>query len=751
MKNVEKKVKIELFTEGTFISAGTFAEAYAISREEISGPPNEKLAIMKWLRADAPQGGRDRFMNEIWALQRLQHPAIPKFISEGELEGRPYIVMSRAPGRSLRKRLLDPVGERGTFGEKWVLRVIVALLSAVCSAQAEGITHRDIKDDNVVCDDTAESVFLIDFGFCKGVSQPVDADSFFQVGAPRYSPPAKLRHPSVTHPTQDVFAIGVLAYLLLTNTYPWSVSSDQDHGFLADLMENSIPPEVTDLNSTVSFEMANLVSSLIIPDDQRRPDASISLARAKEIIASDNLRYPSHYTSKFPKVTRDPVHGDIRLTKNEVRLIDTSSFQRLRHIKQLGFANLAYMGAQHTRLAHSTGAMHVADRIMLSITDSSGISIDPEERLLVRTYALVHDITHMPYGHTLEDELGFFLRHDRNQARTERLLQRDIEFGSVLQSSSYGKAVFAELNAGEPTAALALARDIVDGHAGADVMDYIDRDSLYCGVDHQVDTAIYRQFNILPIGDHSAGPVKHLVTKVYGSRGLRIDATFAIESLLIQRFALFMKVYTHSAKLAAGAMLGKALQDVVSHYGPEEVEVMIETMGDDELILWLRDQSISESARHLAQGLLSRKLFVPIYAGEPVPIDDRNLNGYADAQQWQKDLKLDTPAGRDNAERIIALNAGVRESDVIIYWTRKAPGLQKIKYYFQEAPGLTPLHSRSSLNSRMVERHLSIWLIRIFVSPELPRDKKDNVRVAAEAFFGRPNLVRSRKQQREWF
>lgn len=744
-----KTVQLGLFQNATFINKGSFAEAYEVSRDDLNGSVESGPAIMKWLMVDAMPGGRDRFANESWALKRLDHSAIPKFIEEGELDGRPYIVMSRAPGRSLRQRLSEPVGERGTFGEQWVLRIMITLLSAVCSAQAAGITHRDIKDDNVVVNDDASSVFLIDFGFCKGMSQPIDADSFFQVGAPRYSPPAKLRHPSVTHATHDVFAIGVLAYLLLTNTYPWTVPPEQDHGFLAEMMESMTPPPVTDLNSTVSFELAGLVTSMIIPGDNRRPEAALALERANEIRASGQLRYPSHYTSKFPKVTRDPVHGDVRLTEREVRLLDAPSFQRLRSVKQLGFANLAYLGAQHTRLAHSVGAMHVADRIMLSIGDSSGSAIDPEERLLVRTYALCHDITHLPFGHTLEDELGFFPRHDRNIARAQRLLGRDDLLCEVLNSTTYGKAVLAELAASEPTPALSLARDIVDGHAGADVMDYIDRDSLFCGVDHQVDTAIFRQFNILPVAEHASDTIKHLVTKVYGSRGLRIDATFAIESLLTQRFALFMKVYTHAAKLAAGAMLGKAVQMVVAELGADAVEITLEQMGDDELLLWLKSQE-NETVRTLAEALLTRRLFQPVYTGEPVPSDDRTMGGYSTAQQWQEDLGLNTTQGRAEAERVIATNAGVSEGEVIIYWPRKAPGLQKIKHYIQEEPGKTPSQARSALNSRMVERHLSIWLIHVFVHPGLIGSKRENVRVASEAFFGQANLNRAKDERRSW-
>jgi HD superfamily phosphohydrolase len=60
-------------------------------------------------------------------------------------------------------------------------------------------------------------------------------------------------------------------------------------------------------------------------------------------------------------VVRDPVHGDIELTREELRVVDTAEFQRLRGIKQLGTAYLVYPGAMHTRFEHSIGTVHVMD------------------------------------------------------------------------------------------------------------------------------------------------------------------------------------------------------------------------------------------------------------------------------------------------------------------------------------------------------------------------------------------------------
>ena len=115
---------------------------------------------------------------------------------------------------------------------------------------------------------------------------------------------------------------------------------------------------------------------------------------------------------------RDPVHGDIELTRDELRLVDTAEFQRLRGIKQLGSAALVYPGAVHTRFEHSIGTLHVCDRLLDACNKNA--SRDPagchrvtdDERRILRAAALLHDVTHIPYGHNIEDQTGLLPRHD---------------------------------------------------------------------------------------------------------------------------------------------------------------------------------------------------------------------------------------------------------------------------------------------------------------------------------------------------
>ena len=132
------------------------------------------------------------------------------------------------------------------------------------------------------------------------------------------------------------------------------------------------------------------------------------------------------------KRNRDSIHGDVHWDELMVKIIDSPEFQRLDQIKQLGFAYLGYRGAKHSRLAHSIGAAHLARKILDHIRKNHeyfGIRF-PFERVsekLGKTdedkfnslkkiggyAALLHDISHIPFSHTLEDEFNeFYVKHD---------------------------------------------------------------------------------------------------------------------------------------------------------------------------------------------------------------------------------------------------------------------------------------------------------------------------------------------------
>ena len=102
---------------------------------------------------------------------------------------------------------------------------------------------------------------------------------------------------------------------------------------------------------------------------------------------------------KSSKIVRDPIHGNIKLKDHIVKLLESPEVQRLANIKQLGFAHLVFPGAHHTRLEHSLGAYQIASQI------SESLNLNEYQKDIVSCAALLHDIGHGPFSHTLESLL----------------------------------------------------------------------------------------------------------------------------------------------------------------------------------------------------------------------------------------------------------------------------------------------------------------------------------------------------------
>ncbi|HNU09071.1 MAG TPA: HD domain-containing protein, partial [Pyrinomonadaceae bacterium] len=246
------------------------------------------------------------------------------------------------------------------------------------------------------------------------------------------------------------------------------------------------------------------------------------------------------------KIYRDSVHNIIRLRTDSdegrllVRLIDTAEFQRLRRIRQLGLAHFAYQGAEHSRFAHSLGALHLATRTLAKLELS--YTIDPSDRIAVRCAALLHDIGHGAFSHVIEPILGF--RHE--EFTIDALLSDDTEVGRVLRdfSPDLSESVASIIRGDFKPRALA---QLVSSQLDVDRMDYLLRDSLMTG-------AKYGVFDLewiiksLEIDEES--------DRIYvAARGL-----YAVEDYLQARYYMFRQVYFHRTLRAAEAMLQALLR-----------------------------------------------------------------------------------------------------------------------------------------------------------------------------------------------
>lgn len=258
------------------------------------------------------------------------------------------------------------------------------------------------------------------------------------------------------------------------------------------------------------------------------------------------------------KIIRDPVHDVItfRLDTEVDRLLwsllQTPEFQRLRRVRQLGLANLAYPGADHSRYGHSVGVMEMCRRILDQLHRS--VAIDDADRLVVSAAALLHDLGHGPFSHVFERVSG--THHER---LTRRLIaEEDSSVRRVLaahDASLPGRvsavmAKGAEVSEGGVRRYL---RETISSQLDADRLDYLLRDDLMTG-------SRYGQYDLqwllrsLTVAGGGAG------ADGGGRLAVSYKGVSAVEGYLQARHHMYRNVYFHKVVRSAEGMLRLALQ-----------------------------------------------------------------------------------------------------------------------------------------------------------------------------------------------
>ncbi len=254
----------------------------------------------------------------------------------------------------------------------------------------------------------------------------------------------------------------------------------------------------------------------------------------------------------YKKYIHDHLHGLIRLTRTENRILETAYFQRLRWIKQLGFSFYIYPGATHTRFAHVLGVMHTMDQILKSIgisaADEKLYDSDYQDDTVLfhrsmRLAAMLHDIGSFPFSHTTE--LGY-INHWRRQlshglqpkhdAHHENLSQQiltktDFPGGitRILKEDGLNPDHIAKIIKGESKDFL--SNQLMHSDIDSDRMDYLLRDALNTGIHY----GTYDK-NIL---------LQNMVVKEYKGKKIlcfQEQALTAIEYFLISRYSWYSNI-----------------------------------------------------------------------------------------------------------------------------------------------------------------------------------------------------------------
>lgn len=354
---------------------------------------------------------------------------------------------------------------------------------------------------------------------------------------------------------------------------------------------------------------------------------------------------------------RDPVHGDVELTHEELRLIDTAGFQRLRGVKQLGTANLVYVGATHSRFEHSIGTVEMVERLLDAVDrnaerePASCHKVTHEERRILRVAALLHDVTHIPFGHNIEDQTGLLERHDV-PARYRRELG-DTELGEALAGLGIRDEVLSILT-GEGPEVPPFWRQVLSDTIDADLMDYLRRDAYYTGLELRYDDRVRNYFRV-------GRREQRMFVDCEKGGMLREDISSELLRMLETRYHFSERVYYHHAKISAGALIARMVEAALRS-GAIDAETLMRST-DESLLLDLERADLGDAAETArlrrfmrafrGRRLPKRVLVLPAYANAGV--QDELLArffgpGSAEVRrQWELELEQEAKArfGKD--------------------------------------------------------------------------------------------------------
>jgi uncharacterized protein len=373
---------------------------------------------------------------------------------------------------------------------------------------------------------------------------------------------------------------------------------------------------------------------------------------------------------------RCPVHGFITVSPWEREIIRQSPFQRLRRIRQLGWTDQVYPGAMHTRFEHSLGVMQTITGAYDSVVRNSHDLLIAEgyrdeglgrDRILVRLSALLHDVGHGPFSHAAEelmppDGTGGRYKHERYSAAAIRRHFTDVIDNNPVNRLNWRITAdeVARFVEGRYEGGAAFWRVLLTGHADADRMDYLLRDSYHVGVQYgryDLERLVQTACAIPPDGEH----------------GLRVGVTeggaHAAESLVIARYMMFTQVYFHKTRVAYDHHLRGALREMLDEGQfppPEEIDAYLDW--DDWKVLGLL--KAGEGGEH-GRRLMERDHYREVYHTPEAPAREdleelgrvrKALGGLLAAEEtaqtsWYRIEKGDIPILREHQpHRVVPLS-----------------------------------------------------------------------------------------------
>ena len=442
------------------------------------------------------------------------------------------------------------------------------LIKQVCSGMAhynsKGIMHKDIKPENIRYSSEDDTFIIVDFGFAKETSSPQDY---------------------ATIPRVDLLD---LASIQERNYDKYDMFQ------FCKMLKDLLPSFLNDYSNFNEIQAA--IERGCDSNLKKRYDDIQTFYNTIKHFFSEHWKFqlrinewctPDNF-GKFDSKLRIPVSDSLLLFKEIRDIMDTPEFQRLRGVRQLGPTFFVFPGANHTRFEHSLGVYSLALRYvekLISLPNFRYLCEPLSQNLKVFILsALLHDIGHYPYSHWVE-EIDVFhndLKLPRHEERAKNILNTNGELKTVIETTWKTNVQDVTNLISNSHSSNETLCSLLDSVIDIDKLDYLQRDSVHCGVNYGKGIDIERFLDSLWVDPNT----KRICLTEKGKAPLL--------SILSARNIMFHTVYWHKTVRACEAMFKRFFFEYIKKTAEtnkndkstiqREIETMFSKSDDDFVI-----------------------------------------------------------------------------------------------------------------------------------------------------------------------
>lgn len=399
----------------------------------------------------------------------------------------------------------------------------------------------------------------------------------------------------------------------------------------------------------------------------------------------------------------DPIlEKRMEFTDKEAKIINSPTFQRLRRIKQLRSAYVAYPSATHTRFEHSLGVCYLT-KIILEVIEKNGFTFDKTDKFIIPIIGLLHNITHTPFAFSLQEHLNLFPHYNSKNKYLARF--NDIKLEEIIGKENTETVLNTLTTNSHVELEKPYYKQIIRDVVGSNMSDYLLRDAFYIRPDKRFDyERIIAQNCILTYQND----------KYYLGLDLQssLEILYELFNLLWIRYIFCNSIYFYPVVVAADAMIGKAFRKLIKDYNINDD--FFYHRSDEEVIQFLVDHK-DQIIKYLGNRLKNRDLFGKAYQIKRNEIDLAHFSKIITYLRGKSNASLVA-----NIEEIIAKEANVSSREIAIFCHDPDMYSQEVNILvIDKKSRILPLYERIDLPEvldikGMVEKHERLWTIYVF-------------------------------------